>query len=143
MPRKLRKGFCLALILGALSNIACEPDPDGRAASRSRPHVIIYLVDTLRPDHLGAYGYLRQTSPALDAFAREATLFTHAHAQASWTRPSVGSLFTGRFPSGHGAVRRENSLRRDVPTLAEILKQLGYRTAGFITNPNILPIFGF
>jgi arylsulfatase A-like enzyme len=128
----------IALALGS-SQLSCE-----RADSVSEPpNVIIYLIDTLRADHLGVYGYPRDTSPTIDALAEESILFTDAQAQSSWTRASVGSLFTGLFPSRHGAVTRANRLRVDVPTLAELLREQGYATAAVIANPNVLRIFGF
>src|SRR5690606_4344222 len=74
------------------------------AAPRLLPNVMIFLIDTLRPDHLSCYGYQRETSPNIDAFAAENVRFTHMIAQASWTRPSVASLLTSTYPSVHGAV---------------------------------------
>jgi arylsulfatase A-like enzyme len=105
--------------------------------------VIVYLIDALRADHLGLYGYPRATSPEIDQLATESVVFDAAYAQASWTRPSVGSLFTGRLPSRHGAVRRSHRLRPDVATLSEVFRDAGYRTAAFFTNPNLLSDFGF
>jgi len=109
----------------------------------SSPLVIVYTIDTLRADHLSAYGYDRDTSPYLDGFARDAVLYKRAHVQSSWTRPSVGSLLTGLYPSRHGAVRRMDKLRADATTLAEVLTHEGYTSTAFITNPNLLPEFGF
>jgi len=108
-----------------------------------KPHVIVFMVDTLRADHLGVYGYPLPTSPTLDAFARESLVFERAYAQSSWTRASVGSLFTGLFPSRHGAYTPFRNLRSDVATLAALLRREGYATASFVANPNLLPIFGF
>jgi arylsulfatase A-like enzyme len=119
------------------------PRSDGLEAPSGPPHVIVYLIDTLRADHLGSYGYARETSRVLDGLAAEGVLFENAFAQSSWTKASVGSLFTGLFPSRHGAVRRDHRLRDDVLTLAELLQQHGYQTAAFLSNPNVLPIFGF
>jgi len=108
----------------------------------SRPNVVVYLIDALRADHLGVYGYQRPTSPEIDAFAAEAVVFTHAMANASWTRPAVASLFTGVSPLVHGAIGRQDSLGDSLPTLAELLGQAGYQTAGFITNSNVSTPFG-
>ena len=110
----------------------------------SRPHnVILYVIDTLRADHLGCYGYARDTSPRLDALAREAVLFEDAQAQASWTRPAVASLLTGVTPLRHGAVRLRSALGDHVPTLAEILRAKGWATAAWVTNMNVSPHWGF
>jgi arylsulfatase len=121
---------------------ACAHERD---ASRPAParNLIVYLVDTVRADHLGCYGYRLPTSPALDAFALEAVLFENAYAQSSWTKPAVASIFTGLRPWRHGANQRRQRLADEAVTLAEILAAAGYRTAGFITNPNVGGAFGF
>lgn len=106
------------------------------------PDIIIYLIDTLRADRLGAYGYGRPTSPRIDQFAAGATVFTHAQAQSSWTRTSVTSLFTGMLPQAHGVNRRDEALAPQITTLAEALKEQGYETVGFITNGNVDAAFG-
>ncbi len=116
----------------------------GRIAQRSRrPNIILYLVDTLRADHLGCYGYPRPTSPNIDAFAMEATVFTWMFAQSSWTRTSIASLFTGLDPLAHGTIDRKAALSDSVLVLPEILRESGYETAGVITNGNVSPEFGF
>jgi arylsulfatase A-like enzyme len=118
--------------------------PPGLDGGEGRPpNVIVYLVDALRAQHLGTYGYPRPTSPALDRFAAGATLFTRAFAQASWTRAAVASLFTGREPRRHGVNGRDDALGDDALTLAEVLKGAGYRTAAFVTNGNVGATFGF
>lgn len=118
------------------------PSTTGLPRTRERPNIIIYLVDALRADHLGAYGYLKPVSPEIDRFAREATLFEHAVAQSSWTRPSVASLFTGLWPHVHAVNQARGRLPGEALTLAEILRSAGYRTAGFVTNPNVSPPTG-
>jgi len=118
--------------------------PTVASASMQRPwNVIVYLVDALRADHLGCYGYRKPVSPRIDAFARQATLFRHAVAQSSWTRPSVATVLTGLLPRTHGVHRRRHALAADAVTLAEMLHDRGYRTAGFVTNGNVARGFGF
>jgi len=109
----------------------------------ARPNVLIYLIDTLRLDHLGCYGYSRDTSPNLDTFARDSVLFTHLMPQSSWTKPSVASLLTSTYPNVHGAQDRPDVLREGLPSLAASLAEQGYETHGLITNTNILPLWGF
>ena len=141
-----RKRWVATRFAIALTIVACGGCGDelGSGESRpDRPHIIVYLIDTLRADHLGVYGYSRDTSPFLDTFAKEAVVFERAYTQASWTRASVGSLFSGLFPSRHGAVRREHALSAQVATLPGLLGDAGYTTAGFISNPNLVPVFGF
>jgi arylsulfatase A-like enzyme len=114
------------------------------AASReSKPNVVWIVVDTLRADHLGAYGYPGDTTPNIDTLAADASLFEQAFAQSSWTRPSVATLLTGLLPQSHTALGRGDALPTDAVTIAERLSRLGYRTAGFVTNTNVAAEFGF
>ena len=112
------------------------------AAGQNRPHVLIYLIDTLRADHLGSYGYPLETSPNLDAFARNAIRFTRSMAQSSWTRTSVASIFTGLHPRSHAVNGRTDTLSPNAVTLAGVLRATGYQTGGFITNGNVSENFG-
>jgi arylsulfatase A-like enzyme len=90
-------------------------------------------IDTLRADHLGAYGHARDTSPNVDRLARQGILFRQAIAPASWTLPSHASMLTGLYPYHHGAVRFGflSALAARVDTLAELLWDRGYATAAF------------
>ncbi len=119
------------------------PAPAPAVDGAQRPHVVVYLVDTLRADHLGCYGYPRPVSPRLDAFAEEAVLFERALAQSSWTRSSVASMMTGTVPTGHGVHDRDDALADGALTLAELLAAAGYETAAFVTNRSVGPSFGF
>ncbi len=107
------------------------------------PHVLIFLVDTLRADHLGCYGYDRPTSPNIDRFAAGAVRFDQPVAQSSWTRPATASILTGLYPHHHGARTRNHKLAEDVPYLPQILRSLGYRALGVSTNGNAGIEFGF
>ena len=82
--RRLRLASVAALALSA-------------CAAEAPPNVVMILIDTLRADHLGCYGYTRAASPHIDALAESGTLFENAFAQSSWTGPSVASLFTSAF----------------------------------------------
>jgi arylsulfatase A-like enzyme len=99
------------------------------------PHVIVYLIDCLRADHVGAYGYARPTTPHIDALARDGVVFEQAWACASWTKPSVSCLFTGQPGVVHGARTIDDALDTGVPTLAEAFGAAGYETAAFVDNP--------
>ena len=112
-------------------------------AAHPRPNVVLYVVDTLRADRLGCYGYRKPTSPRIDAFAASALRFTHAVAQSSWTRPTTASIFTGVIPLRHGAIEPENAIDPEVPTLPELLRTGGYATAAFVVNPVVSGAFGF
>jgi arylsulfatase A-like enzyme len=123
--------------------VTAVPPPAGT------PDVILVVFDTTRADHLSTYGYGRETSPNLTAFARDALLFTQARSPAAWTLPGHASLFTGMYPSRHGAHLagawlpgesidgRPNvafPLRPEADTMAEVLRDRGYTTGAFIAN---------
>jgi arylsulfatase A-like enzyme len=107
------------------------------------PNVVLYIIDTLRADHLQAYGYPRPTSPRIDGLAREGLTFERAYAHSVWTKPSVGSLLTGRLPDEHGAIDDVARLGPDVPQIATLLRRAGYRTFGFQANGGVGRLFGF
>ncbi|HEX2162916.1 MAG TPA: sulfatase, partial [Thermoanaerobaculia bacterium] len=111
-----------------------------------RPNVVLIVVDTLRADHLGAYGHPLPTSPEIDRrLAARGTLFEDAYAQAPWTLPSVLSFLTGRPPGELLPAGREapTAVPPGVPTIAERLRDAGYRTAAFVANPTLQPTVGF
>jgi arylsulfatase A-like enzyme len=100
------------------------------------------MVDTLRADHCDPYGADGLT-PNLAAFAREGVTFSSAYAQASWTRPSVATALSGRYPSSHRAVHKMDQLPDAVETVSEVLGDEGYETAAMVTNYVTSPYFGF
>jgi arylsulfatase A-like enzyme len=103
-------------------------------AERKAPLVIVYLVDTLRADHTGVYGYARRTTPELDAFARDAVVYDQAIVHASWTKPSVASILTSRLPGQHGAVQLRDGLSSSNVTIAERLDERGWATGAVVAN---------
>ncbi|MFC2172080.1 sulfatase [Acidobacteriota bacterium] len=98
------------------------------SASTGRPNVILISIDTLRADHLGCYGYHRQTSPFIDDLAGRGVRFTRTVAPASWTLPSHMSMFTGDYPSRHGVDKVAEALHHQWDTLADVLREEGYAT---------------
>jgi uncharacterized sulfatase len=99
------------------------------------PNILFLVLDTHRADRLGCYGYARGTSPHLDAFAAQATVFENAVSPGQWTIPAHASMFTGEFPTTHATVQSSDALDPRFRTLAERLKTLGYETVGFCNNP--------
>lgn len=118
----------LCLVLVACSTKQTEPP----AATPRVRNLVIITIDTLRADHVGAYGYKDGHTPTLDRLAHDGVLFTHAYATAPITLTSHASLMTGRYPPGHGAPH--NGIRIDLktPTLADTLGEAGFATAAFI-----------
>jgi arylsulfatase A-like enzyme len=107
------------------------------------PSVFLITVDTLRPDHLGCYGYARATSPSIDAFAREAALFEDCYSQAPTTRPSVATILTGFYPHECRVITNSDNLPQLLPTMAERLKEAGYTTLAVSSNFVLGPNSGF
>lgn len=100
-----------------------------------RPDIVLLVLDTQRADRLSAYGYAADTSPNLDAFAQDATLFRHAISPAQWTVPTHASMFTGLYPSVHNTRQSFSVLPKATKSLAERMTAGGYFTAGFCNNP--------
>jgi arylsulfatase A-like enzyme len=125
-----------AMAAAAMLLASCHHQP-GRPARPPRPHnVILVLVDTLRADHLSAYGYARATSPAVDAFAREAVRFDADRTQAPCTFPSVNSILTSRWPAAFlGQPDQKLGIPPAIPSLAEILHQRGFHTVAISASP--------
>jgi choline-sulfatase len=134
-----------ALVLVALAVASCQkrnaPPPAPRSGSGL--NVVLITIDTLRADHLGAYGYRRRTSPHLDALAREATLFRQAYTYWPKTRGSIAIMLTGRRPSQNGYSKAYPMLVGFNPTLASVLREAGYETAAAVDNPNVADELGY
>ena len=125
------------------SRAARGSESDGTEGER-RHDVFIYLVDTLRADHLSCYAYSRETSPEIDGFAAGATLYEQAQTASTWTRPSVGTLLSGLYPPVHGAMNmREATLDEWPVLLPEMLRERGYATYAVITNTTVGEKVGF
>src|SRR3990167_932460 len=97
MMLSTRTGIISILVCLAWT-LACEITP---VSAATQPNIILIIIDTLRSDHLGCYGYRRSTSPAMDAIAAEGVRFDQAISAASWTTPAVMSLFPSLPPSLH------------------------------------------
>ena len=93
-----------------------------------RPDVYVVVIDTLRADRLGCYGYGRDTSPFLDKLAAEGTVFRDNTAQSSWTLPSMVSLFSGRYVTTY-----RDEFPEDAPTLAESFRASGNSSRYVVT----------
>ena len=125
--------------LSVLSQIAtlvflagCEA-PESRGAR----NVILLSIDTLRSDHLGAYGYSRPTSPVLDALARDGVRFTESRAASSWTIPSHATMLTGLYSNAHGVDGLRKVLPDEMPSLPRWFGDAGFETAA-IVNARVL-----
>jgi arylsulfatase A-like enzyme len=143
-----------AILLMAVSyGLGRPPSPTVEAASpvpavAGRPNVLLLVMDTVHADHLALYGYERDTTPNLQDLARDSMVYRHAISASDITLTSHASLFTGMYPSWHGAYcdPRNAAYGRAVstqyPTLAELLHAIGYRTNGVAANLYLRADFG-
>src|SRR5262245_25607813 len=128
---------CLSLL-----TIAVIPRLPLAAGASGRP-IILVSLDTMRGDRLGALGYPKPLTPHLDTLAGEGVLFEQATSAAPWTLPSHASIFTSLLPFNHGSTRETRPLRPSLSTLAERLRNAGYRTAAFTGGAYVSSGFGF
>ena len=135
-PAALARVAGLALAAGlALPTAACD--------GTRRPNVVLIVLDTARADRFAWSDGGRDVAPRLAALARDATVYTGAWSPAPWTVPAHASLFTGRYPSAHRTDCGGLRLPDDEVTLAEILRDAGYRTAGYTANPWLGKTYNF
>lgn len=147
--------FCLALIFAATgcrnsgppAPREITPIPE-KVAQVTRPApVIIYLIDTLRFDRVGAYGHAGGLTPNMDALARESVLFEQAYATAPWTLPSVVSIYTSTFPTEHGVTHMKFKLDPASRPLGVLLAERGYVNTSFVANAKakyaVAPAWGY
>lgn len=146
-------GVVVLLFLSSMIDIHTPGDWDRRPVGnaddidalrgRNDVNLLFVLVDTLRAEHLGCYGYERDTSPALDRLAASGVRFGRHLAQSSWTKASMASLWTGLYPAHTGVTRFDQILPDDAHMPAEILKAAGFQTIGLYRNGWVAPTFGF
>jgi arylsulfatase A-like enzyme len=111
--------------------------------AQSRPNLLFILVDTLRAEHMSAYGYGRETTPFLAKLAQGGIRFEHHLAQSSWTKCSMASLWTGRYPGRTGVNRFSDALPETARMPAEIMREAGMRTVGVFRNGWVSGYHGF
>jgi arylsulfatase A-like enzyme len=107
-----------------------------------RLNVILISLDTLRADHVGCYGYHRNTTPVIDAVAEKGTVFEQVIADSPWTLPSHASMLTGLQPRHHGVRSHKTGLPETIPTLATALATDGFHTMALVNSKNLSPKFG-
>jgi choline-sulfatase len=144
VPKRTAPGLAAILVaVVVLGASGCERGAPGPLCPGC--NVVLVSMDTLRSDHLGAYGYDRPVTPAIDRLAARSVVFADAIGQSSWTRPAHFSMFTGLYPSEHGVVAMagRSRLPAGVVTLAGVLSAHGWATAGFTGGANVSAHFGF
>lgn len=138
---KLLLSLLLVAVMVGLGG--CSHSPAATPPPEAPPNIIFISIDTLRADHLGCYGYERDTSPGIDALAKESVRFDHAFSQSSWTLPSHMSMMTSQYPHVHGVETGRKPLPDSAVTLAEVLSSSGYYTAAFVSWVYVDSRYGF
>lgn len=138
-----RTGTRARRLVGYLALAALGTTCGGSADRPPAPNVLLISIDTLRADHLAAYGYHRETSPALTRAAARGVRFTDAYSQAPSTVPTHASMFTGRLPIEHGVFGYQQRLGDEELTLAEHLGDHGYRTFAIASSIRFILDSGF
>jgi arylsulfatase A-like enzyme len=126
--------IAMVLVVLASAGVVCASDT---------PAVIVIIIDTVRADHLGCYGYGRETSPNIDAFSKECIVFRNAITTAPWTTPAIASMFTGQFPRVLGYKDEAVVVDDKALCLAEIFRNNGYATAGVVSHVYVSATLGF
>jgi len=139
------RALIAALVLVAPACRERKPAPAPRPSPRpgNSLNVLLVTIDTLRADHLGIYAYMRNTSPRIDALARQGAVFDRAYTYWPKTRGSMAIMLTGRRPSQNGYSKAHPLLLDFNPTLAAVLKEAGYVTAAVVDNPNVAAANGY
>lgn len=116
--------------------LACGGETRVETVPARPPNLLLVSIDTLRADHLGSYGYERDTSPVIDSLAAESVRFETALAPTPWTLPSHAAMLTGMHPLEIGIDNSLRTIPEDIPMLAEVLANGGFQTAAFVdSNP--------
>lgn len=116
---------------------------DNKLNPPAGPSIIMITVDTLRADHLGCYGYKRDTTAYIDQLSSESLVFKNAIAPSPWTTPSVAAMFTAQYPGVLGYSIKPVKLNNEFLTIAEMLRNSNYRTKGIISHSLISSDLGF
>lgn len=136
----IRVVFCLACAV--MQSCAYAQTKDEVTGSREKYNIALIVVNALRADHLGCYGYSRSTSVFIDKFAQDSVVFDRAYAQSYWTLPSLTTILTSKYVSAHNLDSRNAKLQKDIRTLPEVLKTYGYITAAFTCGLDSAAAFG-
>jgi arylsulfatase A-like enzyme len=138
--RVLRQS-AIAPLAAILLLASCAEAPPADVSQRT--NVLVVTIDTLRADHCSVYGYERRTTPGLERIAAEGALFRSVYAPTAVTGPTHSTLFTSLHPRVHGVVKNGLSLAQERPTMAELLKEDGYQTAGIVSSFVVSSRFGY
>lgn len=139
MSKRVLMGLLIGLVLvvGGCKNKTEAPPAENQW------NIVFVVVDTMRQDHLGCYGYKRPTTPNIDRLARQSVVFENAYSHSPWTMPSVASMFTSLVPRDHGIANWKQPMAPRHLTLAEHLQANGYYTSAYVSHFIFKPKYHF
>ncbi len=140
--KSVRWWLSVVLIVGSVVAALVLPRNPQTPISNTE-NVVLIIVDTLRADHLGTYGYSRDTSPNIDRLAAKSTVFETAYSHSPWTMPSIASILTSLPPRDHGITNWKQPLALKHTTIAERLLERGYHTEAFVSHVILRPSYQF
>jgi arylsulfatase A-like enzyme/Tfp pilus assembly protein PilF len=138
----MKRRFRLAGLRAAATFLLLFAALPGISNAQSQPNIVLVTLDTTRADRIGFMGSKRGLTPQLDAVARQGVVFTRAYSQAPLTTVSHATMFTGTYPQFHKVNDFGIPLPKDLPALAELLKQRGYKTGAFVGSIILDPVNG-
>ena len=148
--KKIIKNYVFIVIIFIVSSLILDlyilnytPKITSNVDLEGYPNILLIIMDTVRADHLSVYNYSIDTTPNLKKLAENSVVFENAISPSSWTLPSHSSVFTGRDSSKHNANKLNQLLSKKEITIAEILNEKGYNTAGFVGGLYIKSKYGF
>jgi arylsulfatase A-like enzyme len=143
LPYRVEPARLSFMTTGAEGAFAYWYNPVLYSRSFKRPNIILVSIDTLRADHLGIYGYARQTSPALDSLAQDGAVFLNTFATSAWTLPSHASMLTSLFGFNHQIYYNDERIGTSLVTLADVLRQNRFFCAAFTGGVYVGSRYGF
>ena len=144
LSRSAIAGLAIGIVACAVAPLAKGQRESVRHSARpGAPNILLISIDSLRADHLHAYGYTRRTSPNIDSLAADGAVFETVISPTSWTLPAHMTLMTSLAPEEHGVITNRLRLGANVDTLPMRLQRSGYTTAGFVSATYLDGIYGF
>ena len=135
--------LAVAVVAVGAATTACRRADPHEPGAVARPNLVLITIDTLRADHVGAYGYARDTSPEMDRLAGEGILFEQAQVQWPKTNPSMASMMSSTYCMTNGVREYGAPIDPKLMTLAQIMDRAGYYCASFVANAHLGRFFNF
>jgi arylsulfatase A-like enzyme len=143
LPYEQKKAYLIFETTGSSQNYSFWVNPVLYSKKADTRNVILISIDTLRADHLGCYGYDRETSPNIDALAADSSVFLNTYASSSWTLPSHISLLTSLHSIHHQVSHEDDRIDPEIITLADMMRINSFSCAAFTGGGFVSSSYGF